>query len=164
MSAVIDDDLASLGLAFGDSQGQLVAHVAVSDYHQTVRSLLELGFEMCVDVTAADYLRRPDRQVAPEVTPQRFELVVNLLDLAKRRRIRLRMQVADGEVVPSITDIHPGAEAMEREVFDMFGITFSDHPDLTRILLPETWVGHPLRKDYASGRIPVQFKGAHQGR
>ncbi len=164
MSAAIDDDVASLGLALGDSQGQLVAHVAVSDYHSTVRSLLELGFEMCIDVTAADYLRRPDRQVAPEVTPQRFELVVNLLDLAKRRRIRLRMQVADGEVVPSITDIHPGAEAMEREVFDMFGITFSDHPDLTRILLPETWVGHPLRKDYASGRIPVQFKGAHQGR
>ena len=73
--------------------------------------------------------------------------------------MRLRVQVSGEEpTVESITDLYPGADAMEREAFDMFGVSFTGHPDLTRILMPEDWVGHPLRKDYNSGRIPVQFK------
>ena len=73
----------------------------------------------------------------------------------------MRGQVSESEpTVPSLFDVWPGAEAMEREVFDMFGITFSDHPDHSRILMPEDWDGHPLRKDYAIGDIPVQFKAA----
>ena len=64
----------------------------------------------------------------------------------------------DDPTLPTLFDLHPGTEAMEREVFDMFGITFTDHPDMTRILMPEDWEGHPLRKDYAVGSIPVQFK------
>ncbi len=88
-------------------------------------------------------------------------MVVNLLDLGNRRRLRLRVQVPeDDAVLPTLFDIHPGTEAMEREVFDMFGIVFTDHPDPSRILMPEDWDGHPLRKDYEVGEIPVQFKGA----
>jgi NADH-quinone oxidoreductase subunit C len=84
-----------------------------------------------------------------------------LLSFERRERVRLRVQVPETDpVVSSLYDLHPGSEAMEREVFDMFGIVFEDHPDLTRILMPEDWEGHPLRKDYAVGRIPVQFKGA----
>ncbi|MGH8921893.1 MAG: NADH-quinone oxidoreductase subunit C, partial [Actinomycetes bacterium] len=101
----------------------------------------------------------PGRPLPHGVAPERFEVVANLLDIAAGRRIRLRVQVPDDDAtVPSLFDVHPGTEAMEREVYDMFGITFTDHPDLTRILMPEDWEGHPLRKDYASGRIPVQFK------
>ena len=95
------------------------------------------------------------------IAPERFEVVANFLDMAQGRRIRVRVQVpADDPTVPTLFDIHPGTEAMEREAFDMFGIVFADHPDLTRILMPEDWEGHPLRKDYEVGSIPVQFKAA----
>jgi len=143
-----------------DSIDQSVRFVSVLDYIPTITGLYADGFTMCVDLTAVDYLLHTNRNVPSGVVAQRFEVVVNLLSMAKRERIRLRLQVAEGESVPSLFDIHPSTEAMEREVFDMFGIVFDGHPDLTRILMPEDWDGHPLRKDYAQGRIPVQFKGA----
>ena len=142
---------------------QDVRHIARADYLATVKALADEGYDMCIDLTAVDYLEFPGRPLPDDVeAAQRFEVVVNLLDMGNRRRVRLRVQVPeDDATLPTLFDVHPGSEAMEREVFDMFGIEFTDHPDLTRILMPEDWVGHPLRKDYEIGRIPVQFKGAN---
>ena len=141
---------------------QVVLHVARDEYVDTVKRLVDDGYTMCVDLTGVDYLERPGRELPDGMVAERFEVVVNLLDMRGRRRIRLRVQVPeDNAVLPTLFDVYPGTEAMEREVFDMFGVEFTDHPDLTRILMPEDWIGHPLRKDYAVGRIPVQFKEAN---
>ena len=148
------------GVVAHESTGQAVLFVEPSAYLAAITALYGAGFTMCVDLTAVDYFAHPSRALPSGVVAQRFEVVVNLLSLSARERVRVRVQVADGESVASLFDVHPSTEAMEREVFDMFGIRFDGHPDLTRILMPEDWDGHPLRKDYAQGRIPVQFKGA----
>jgi NADH-quinone oxidoreductase subunit C len=146
------------GCPLTDSRGQTVLHPTRQQYVGVIRTLLDEGYEMCVDLTATDYLLMPQREMPQGATPERFEVVVNLLSLTARQRIRLRVQVpADDPTIDSLFDLHPGTEAMEREVFDMFGIAFTNHPDLTRILMPEDWQGHPLRKDYDTGAIPVQF-------
>ena len=130
-----------------------------SEYHSTVRALRDTGFEMCVDLCAVDYLSHPGRTLPGSVAPERFEVVVNLLSLSAKERVRIRVQVPDDEPeIDTLFDLYPGTEAMEREVFDLMGLRFRDHPDLTRILMPDDWEGHPLRKDYDSGRIPVEFK------
>lgn len=150
------------GCIAADSLGQAVVHPTSDQYVALVKALADDGYAVCIDLTAVDYLEFLGRPLPEGIVPERFELVVNLLDITARRRIRLRVQVSGSEpLVPSLFDIHPGTEAMEREVFDMFGIEFSDHPDPSRILMPEDWIGHPLRKDYDVGRIPVQFKGAN---
>ncbi|MDQ3543982.1 MAG: NADH-quinone oxidoreductase subunit C [Actinomycetota bacterium] len=142
-----------------DSRGQSVIHPSRETYVATMKSLLDDGYTMCVDLTAVDYSEADGRELPDGIGPERFEVVVNVLDMSAARRLRLRVQVPAGNAeVPSLFDLHPGTEAMEREVFDMFGISFPGHPDLTRILMPEDWEGHPLRKDYAIGEIPVQFK------
>jgi NADH-quinone oxidoreductase subunit C len=149
------------------SYGQTVLHPRRDQLVDLVRTLRDDdGFVMCIDVTAVDYAAyEPVRDLPVEIDPERFELVVSLLSIQSRERLRLRVQVPDDDpVMPSLFDVHPGTEAMEREVFDMFGIRFDGHPDLTRILMPEDWIGHPLRKDYAQGRIPVQFKGVTDAR
>jgi NADH-quinone oxidoreductase subunit C len=149
------------GCLLGDSRGQAVLFVPKSAYMTTMKKLVDDGFEMCVDLTAEHFLTHASRTLPDGVAPERFEVVVNLLSLSKRERLRVRVQVSEADpTIDSLFDLYPGTEAMEREAFDMFGISFAGHPDLTRILMPEDWQGHPLRKDYAQGRIPVQFKGA----
>lgn len=135
-----------------------VVHVSLDTYLEVISGLRDDGFEQVVDLCAVDYLHHERSDLPATAEPARFEVVVNLLSHAHRKRTRVRVQVPEGEPVPSLFDLYPGTEAMEREAFDMYGIEFSDHPDLSRILMPETWVGHPLRKDFSSGRIPVQFK------
>jgi NADH-quinone oxidoreductase subunit C len=140
---------------------QVVLFPARGDYCAVVEALRDSGFDMFLDVTAVDYLLYPDRAVPDGVQRERFEVVTVLLSHATRERVRLRVQVPENDPhLPTLFNVFPGAEAAEREVFDMFGIVFDDHPDLTRILMPEDWDGHPLRKDYPVGRIPVEFKGA----
>jgi NADH-quinone oxidoreductase subunit C len=144
------------------SRGQAVLHPTREELVRLVRDLRDdEGFRVCVDVTAVDYLSYDsDRDLPAGVAAERFEVVVGLLSHTKRERLRLRVQVpAADPTCPSLFDVHPGVEALEREVFDMYGISFEDHPDLTRILMPEDWEGYPLRKDYPVGAIPVQFKG-----
>ena len=150
------------GCPVQDSLGQRVLHASRDQYVSVIKSLADEGYEMCVDLTGVDYLAMPHRTIGFGIQAERFELVVNLLSLSQRKRIRVRVQVpADDATMPTLFDIHPGTEAHERETFDMFGIVFSGHPDMTRILMPEDWDGHPLRKDYSQGSIPVQFKGAN---
>ncbi len=130
-------------------------------YLEMVRAYRASGFELLSDLCAVDYLTHPGRSLPDGVSPERFEVVVNLLSLSAKRRVQIRVQVSDQDpVVDSLVDLYPGAEAMEREAYDLVGVIFSGHPDLTRILMPEDWEGHPLRKDYGVGRVPVQFKEA----
>ncbi len=149
------------------SRGQKVVHVPREQLRTVVAALRDEGWLMCLDVTAVDYLLYDDdaRGLPDGFEPERFEVVVVLMSHTERARLRLRVQVPeDDPTVPSLFEVHPGTEAMEREVFDMFGIAFDGHPDLTRILMPEDWDGYPLRKDHPVGAIPVQFKGVQNAR
>ncbi|MGI8709632.1 MAG: NADH-quinone oxidoreductase subunit C [Acidimicrobiales bacterium] len=149
------------GAPISERFGQRVAHPTREQLRDLVRTLRDEGWAQCLDVTAVDYLTHRQVDLPAGIAAERFEVVVILISHVERQRLRLRVQVPEADpVVPSLFEVHPGTEAMEREVFDMFGIRFDGHPDLSRILMPEDWHGHPLRKDYGVGRIPVQFKDA----
>ena len=148
------------GCPVTESCGQTVLHPSREQYIAVVKALTDEGYAMVIDLAGVDYLDYMHRPLPASIVGERFEIVVNLLDITNRRRVWLRVQVPEGDpTIASLFDIHPGTEAMEREAFDMFGVTFAGHPDLTRILMPEDWEGYPLRKDYVVGEIPVQFKG-----
>ncbi|MGA0863383.1 MAG: NADH-quinone oxidoreductase subunit C [Ilumatobacteraceae bacterium] len=150
------------GCPVDSSRGQRTLHVPRERLVDVTKALWAEGFEVCVDLTGVDYSLVSSRALPDGIAAERFEVVVNLLSISRAERLRLRVQVPESDpVVPSLFDVHPGTEAHERETFDMFGISFDGHPDMTRILMPEDWVGHPLRKDFSEGRIPVQFKGAN---
>lgn len=98
----------------------------------------EESFDLLVDLTAVDWPKRE----------RRFDVVLNLYSVPKNERLRIKAHVGQGEPVPSVSGVWPTANWLERECYDMFGIVFEGHPDLRRILLPDEWQGHPLRKDY----------------
>ena len=142
------------------SRGQLVVFPDRAGYLDLIGALRDDGYQMCVDLCAVDYLTKTDRPLPSSIRPERFEVVVNLVSFDPPRRLRVRVQVPEADpTLPSLFELHPGTEVMEREAYDLFGIVFTGHPDMTRILMPDDWEGHPLRKDYGVGRIPVQFKG-----
>jgi NADH-quinone oxidoreductase subunit C len=161
-----DDEVAAAvlerfeGSVFHRSHGQPVVYVdrvVWADLGRFLRD--EQQFTQCVDVTAVDHLVDAARISVRGVTPERFEVVANFLSHPRNRRLRAICEVPPGEAsVPSLTEVYPGVNFGEREVYDLFGITFTDHPDLARILMPDDWVGYPLRKDDAPARVPVTFK------
>ena len=135
--------------------GQNVVRVDPTHLVAFVQAARDAGFEMFIDVTAVDYRRqRPG---------PRFDVVIGLLSLQHNQRLRVLVGI-DGDVptAPSITGVYPGANFYEREVYDLFGIDFTGHPDLTRIMMPDDWEGHPLRKDTPVGAVPIQFKGTNK--
>lgn len=111
-----------------------------------------LRFELCSSVSGVDY---------GEDVPQRLHSVYHLTSMTYRRRIRLEVAVdVTDPHLPSVVEVYPTADWQEREAWDMFGIIYDGHPALTRILMPDDWDGHPQRKDYPLGGIPVEYKGA----
>jgi NADH-quinone oxidoreductase subunit C len=153
------------GAVATDSHGQPVVHIPREAWGEAVRFLKEeQQFTQCSDLTAVDQLLRPDRPLPAGVDRERFEVVANLLSHPRNRRIRLICQVPDGGEVESLFELFPGTELPEREVYDLLGVRFADHPDLVRLLLPDDWDGHPLRKDDPPARVPVQFKEAQAPR
>jgi NADH-quinone oxidoreductase subunit C len=142
------------GLEVGASVDMPVIYVPADRLVATALALRDnpaLRFEVLIEITAADYLPREPR----------FEVVYLLLSVSNRLRLRLKVRVAGSAaaegVLPTLQQVWPAAGWPEREVYDMFGIVFSDHPDLRRILMPDDWDGHPARKDY-----PVQIRKAVQ--
>ena len=167
-----DDEVAAAiverfeGAVFARSHGQPVVYVDRSVFAEVAGFLRdEQQFTMCVDITATDHLLDGERYAPPELagagmTPERFEVIANYLSHVRNRRVRVICAVPESDAkVPSLTGVYPGTDFPERETYDMFGIEFEGHPDLTRILMPDDWDGHPLRKDYPSARVPVTFKG-----
>jgi NADH/F420H2 dehydrogenase subunit C len=116
----------------------IVATDKLLDVVRHLRDAPDAAFDLCSDVTASDWPTRP----------QRFDVIYCLYSTRHRRRIRLKVRAGELEGVASVSSVWPGANWLEREVYDMFGVNFTGHPDRRRILMPEDWQGHPQRKDY----------------
>jgi NADH-quinone oxidoreductase subunit C len=119
---------------------------------QILRDDPALRFELCLGVTGVHF---------PEESGRELHSVVPLLSITHNRRMRLETTAPDVDPhIPSLYSVYPTVDWHEREAYDMFGIVYDGHPSLTRILMPDDWLGHPQRKDYPLGGIPVEFKGA----
>lgn len=136
-------------LSVSEFRGQTRVAVPLKSIHSALKKLKEqLGFDLLVDVTCVDYLNYRDAK-------DRFGMVYLLANVETNERITVRTFVNDPQpTVPSVVDLWEGANWLEREVWDLFGIRFSGHPDLRRVVLPEGFQSHPLRKDY-----PLQGRG-----
>ncbi len=135
--------------------GELTLHIKrerLVEVAFKLRDTPSLRFEMCLGVSGVHY---------PEQTGRELHIVYVLLSLTHNRRVRLEVSVPDSDPhLPSLVEVWGGTNWHERETWDMFGIIFDGHPGLTRILMPDDWPGHPQRKDYPLGGIPIEYKGA----
>jgi NADH-quinone oxidoreductase subunit C len=135
-------------------RGEITFHVRREDLPTVARVLRDderLRFELCSGVSGVHY---------PDDTGRELHAVYHLLSMTHNRRIRVEVTAPDADPhIPSIVSVYPTTDWHERETFDMFGIVFDGHPALTRVLMPDDWPGHPQRKDYPLGGIPVEYKG-----
>ncbi len=135
--------------------GELTWHVPREKLAEAMRALRDdahLRFEMCASVSGVHY---------PLDAGNELHVVYHLYSFTHNRRLRVEVSCPDADPhVPSVVATYPAADWHERETWDMFGVVFDGHPALTRILMPDDWVGHPQRKDYPLGGIPVEYKGA----
>ncbi len=129
----------------------IVQREQIAEVARFMRDTPGLLFNFLSDISAVDYY--------PEATrPERFGVSYHLYSLIYQRKVRLKVFVPeDDTTVPTVTDVWPGANWPEREIFDMMGISFDGHPDMRRLLMPEDWDGHPHRRDYPLGYETVQF-------
>ena len=134
-------------------RGELTLHIKREKLFEVAKVLRDtLRFEVCLGVSGVHY---------PEDKGLELHAVYPLLSMTNNRRIRLEVSVPDSDPhIPSLVEVWAGNNWHERETFDMFGIIFDGHPALTRILMPDDWPGHPQRKDYPLGGIPVEYIGA----
>ncbi len=150
------------GTGFGDAVERVVVHRGELTFHvkrehlpkvaRRMRDEPALRFELCSGVSGVHYLEDPGREL---------HAVYHLVSITHNRRVRLEVSVPDADPhIPSIVDIYPTNDWHERETWDFFGIIFDGHPALTRIEMPDDWKGHPQRKDYPLGGIPVEYRGA----
>ena len=149
--ARIQPRLEELGGIRSETLGQVYMTIPKGAIEDAVRSCRRAGFEQLSDVMGIDWLEYPGHQA------ERFTVVYNLYSLVDHERLMLRVNVEDGERIPSITPFWRAASFMEREVYDMFGIEFAGHPDLRKLLTPEDLDGSPHRKDFPLGETPVLF-------
>ena len=141
------DCVLSYDVAFGELTVD-VTPASIADFVDFLRTDATCRFSTLVDITGVDHPARA----------KRFDVVYHFLSMYQNQRIRLRVSVREDEMVPTITDVHPSANWFEREVFDMFGIIFSGHPDMRRILTDYGFRGHPLRKDFpTTGYVEVRY-------
>jgi NADH-quinone oxidoreductase subunit C len=154
--------LAAAGSQFGDAiervvadRGELTFYVKRDRLPEVARTLRDdpaLAFELCTGVSGVHY---------PEDAGHELHAVYHLVSISRNRRLRLEVGAPDADPhVPSLTGVYPTCDWHERETWDFFGIVFDGHPALTRIEMPDDWKGHPQRKDYPLGGIPVEYRGA----
>jgi len=145
------DALEPLGGVLSTFKDMVSVTVPKEHVVEAVRLAKENGFEMVSDVFGIDYLTYPGHQ------GKRFTVVYNMRNPDGTGRLFIRVELDDGETLPTITHLFKAANFMEREVYDMFGVVFEGHPDLRKLLTPEDFEGHPHRKDFPLGETPTLF-------
>jgi NADH-quinone oxidoreductase subunit C len=142
--------LEASGLNFGTAIERVVEYIV--EVCRKLRDDPNLAFQLCLGVSGVHY---------PSVAGRESHAVYHLLSITHNRRLRLEVSVPDADPhIPSVVDVYPTCDWHERETWDFFGIIFDGHPALTRIEMPDDWKGHPQRKDYPLGGIPVEYRGA----